>query len=135
MKVIAWSDEYSVGVQKLDEQHKIIINFINELLKNPGISTSSETLHDIVDEMCKYARAHLDYEESLLNEINYPELDKHRKSHEKFIEAIAGYSIDTTLRDSAVPDKLLRFLKEWWLNHILEEDMKYKPYFAEKNMK
>jgi len=116
MKAIIWSDEYSVGVQKLDEQHKKIINFINELLKHPDISTPSETLHNILDEMCKYAKEHLDYEESLLKEINYPELDDHQKSHEQSIDVMADYTIDTTLGDSAIPDKLLTFLNEWWLN-------------------
>jgi len=135
MKAIVWSDEYSVGVQKLDDQHKNIINLVNELHKATGISSCDQTLHDIMDKMCKYASDHLDYEESLLKEIDYPEFDDHQKGHRKYIEAVADYAIDATLEDFAIPDKLLTFLNEWWLKHILEEDMKYKPYFAKTNIK
>jgi len=28
----------------------------------------------------------------------------------------------------------LHFLQGWWQNHILIEDMKYKPFFADKGI-
>jgi hemerythrin len=31
-----------------------------------------------------------------------------------------------------VPQILIDYLSEWWIHHILDEDMKYKPFFAKK---
>jgi hemerythrin len=34
-----------------------------------------------------------------------------------------------------VPEELLSYLGEWWMGHILNEDMKYKSHFEEKGVR
>lgn len=29
-------------------------------------------------------------------------------------------------------EKVLMYLRKWWINHILVDDMKYKPLFADR---
>lgn len=134
MKKIEWTDEYSVGVEKLDNQHKNIINFINKLISNPEIDVHSETLHDILQEMMRYSKEHLYDEEMLLRQNGYSDFDTHVNYHMEYLEKFAELSLSVTESDLTVPADLLSFLRNWWANHILVEDMKYKSFFNDKGI-
>ena len=129
MKKIIWDENYSVGVQELDEQHKKIIQFINDLIDNPTMGVRSEELHKILQQMFDYMKDHLLYEEKLLKEKNYPDLEAHVEIHELFVDRISELSDDALSIDNTVPVQLLSFLRNWWEHHVLEEDMKYKSFF------
>jgi len=88
MDTIVWRDEYSVGVVSLDEQHKTIVQLINRLIEHCEENVNSEIISDIFNEMTKYIKQHLEYEESLLKENNYPDLIEHVASHTKYIEEV-----------------------------------------------
>ena len=63
MKPIKWNiEEYSVGDKTLDDQHLEIVTMINELSSQSDLGVHSETLHDALYAMLKYARNHLDDE-------------------------------------------------------------------------
>jgi len=134
MKEINWTDEFSVGVAQLDEQHKKIIELINRLIQEQGLSVHSETLQDALSEMLKYSGQHLRYEEKLLRENNYPDFEDHEKFHEAYMEKVGGFSISAFDADNRVPKEVIEYLKNWWENHILNEDMKYKSFFNDKGI-
>lgn len=37
-------------------------------------------------------------------------------------------------KDSVLAE-LLEFLRDWWIHHILEEDMQYRSFFVERGVK
>jgi hemerythrin-like metal-binding protein len=68
---------------------------------------------------------HFKYEEQRLRDHEYPGLAVHQLLHDKLRQR----TID--LRDNAnlmTGKDLLRYLKEWWCDHIQGEDKKYAPY-------
>ena len=135
MDKIEWSDEYSVGVGMLDEQHRELVEILNKLIGSTNISVNSETLHDALYELIKYAEKHFKCEESLLQDYDYPELEAHSKGHSEFIETVANLALSATQNDKSVPEHLLLFLSDWLNRHILIEDMKYRPFFEEISVK
>ena len=135
MKKINWSDEYSVGVSELDKQHKQIISAINELNENLDLSSRSERLHNILGRIIIYAQNHLNYEENLLRENGYPDLESHSKKHKDYTKTVSDFAVEILEYREELPIKLLEFLNQWWVNHILKEDMKYKSFFEEKGIK
>jgi len=130
---IQWDKSYSVGNDKLDSQHKQIINSINQLIDNSHFALSSEPIVDILENLAHYANEHLKYEEKLLDQVNYPDYESHKQLHLKYTEDIAEF----LTKASKVEDEtlyyleLLHFLKQWWLNHILKADMQYKDFVNE----
>lgn len=132
MEKIVWDDSYSVGVHKLDEQHKMLIKMINKLIDMKDITVDSEELSEILTEMTKYANYHFQTEEDLMVKYGFDEYDSHKKQHEAFIKKTVGFCLDTMNYKRTVPVELLSFLKNWLLNHILKSDMKYKPFFSER---
>jgi hemerythrin-like metal-binding protein len=135
MNIITWSDEYSVGVAELDNQHKKIIALINELNASREISSRSEQLHNILGRIIIYAQNHLDYEENLLRENAYPGYENHLRKHQDYKLKVSDFAVDILEYREDLPEKLLNYLNQWWTAHILKEDMQYKPFFEEKGIR
>lgn len=134
METIEWSDKYSVGVSELDNQHIKIIELINELNANMDLTSRSDKLHNILGRIILYAQNHLDYEEKLLKEYNYPDYENHKNKHQSYKQKVSDFAVEILEYREDMPTDLLNYLKQWWTNHILIEDMKYKPFFEEKGV-
>jgi hemerythrin len=128
MKKITWTDDYIIGNEKIDEQHQNIVRLINQLVDEKDISLNSEIFHAVLNELVIYAYGHLTYEEGLLCDIDYPYFDDHKTLHEDYLEQFSDYSLESLWREDGTPERMLDYLIVWWNNHILVEDMKYKPF-------
>ncbi len=135
MKKIVWKDEFSVGVETLDRQHKQIIEVINSLIDKPRIFFRSQNVSSALMDLTNYVSEHFLLEERLLQENGYPTLLEHSKKHTLYSKRIADFCKESLDGKSEVPDELMAFLTDWWTNHILHEDMKYKAFFEEKGVK
>ena len=135
MEKLIWNNDFSVGVQELDEQHKKIIEIENRLIKAKDVEIDSETLSDILSDLTKYISEHFESEEKLFYKYNYPDYSSHRAQHNLFRKQIAKFCIDAMYYKSTVPIELLTFLEEWWKNHTQGSDMKYKAFFSELGLK
>ena len=136
METINWSARYSVGVEKLDEQHKQIIGMLNRLVTSPvARDANSEAISEILTTMTRFSLEHFKTEENLLKTHGYPDFEKHRQEHGVYRRKTIDFSTASGLGVESVPQILIAYLFEWWTHHILEEDMKYKSFFAEKGVR
>jgi hemerythrin-like metal-binding protein len=134
MKKIIWTDDFSVGVNSIDEQHKKIIELINTLINLKNESVESQKIYNVLQEMMLYAQKHLDYEESMLEEHGYPNLMQHASVHVKYIKRVSELSFAIMAQDNQAPEKLLLFLQDWWVHHILYDDMQYRSFCEQKEV-
>lgn len=139
MEQITWTADFSVGVKELDEQHKTLIDLVNQLQlsvnKNSKVhSDAMRELGYIVEEIGKYSKNHLKYEEKLLKENNYPDIQAHTSSHTDFIKEFSKIYLASTGSSENINLPIYTFLKNWVEHHILKEDMKYKQFFEEKGI-
>jgi len=76
MEPIQWSEKFSVGVRVLDQQHQQLIKLLNLLIATQGtINTRSETISDTLIAMTRYAQAHFQAEEKLMEDYGFPGLE------------------------------------------------------------
>lgn len=131
MEQIIWTPEFSVGVASLDEQHKRLIGMINKLVDDSGACVDSETISDILTQMTKYASMHFRAEEQLMAEHDYPGLAAHRHEHLEYRKKAVNFCLKVMDKRPETPNEIINFLFEWWTQHILHSDMKYKKFFDE----
>jgi len=134
MEPIVWTEEYSVGVEKIDEQHKKLIAMINRLIARPEVTTRSETISYLLTDMTRYAQEHFATEEALLRKYNYPLLEEHIAQHREFRKKTVDFCTATMLGASKVPETLLDYLHDWLLEHLLNSDIAYKSFFHERGV-
>ncbi|MCG8335819.1 MAG: bacteriohemerythrin [Proteobacteria bacterium] len=128
MEPIVWTDELSVGIVLFDEQHKRLVRMLNRMIADPSATTRSETISDILTELTRYAQEHFKCEEDWMIQHNYPRLEEHREKHMDFRKTVAELCVATSSGLDSVPKILLEYLKNWLTQHILHEDMMFKPF-------
>ena len=132
---IPWSDDLSVGLQEIDEQHKILIGLINSLYSESILRKADQSAVDsIINELKQYTIIHFSVEESLFRLFDYPYIEAHQKRHDSLKEELA--KVHRKFKDGEpVNIELMSFLRRWIKNHIMMEDKKYAPFFLEKGLK
>jgi len=131
MTLIKWKDEFSVSVQSLDAQHKILIEMSNELYLAMRDGKGSHVAPDVLAKLVVYARKHFDGEEKLMLQANYPEYESHKAEHEKFAAEVKNMIQQIEEGKIANSIKLLDFLQKWLQTHILTVDKKYSSFLQD----
>jgi hemerythrin len=135
MAKFIWTDQLNVGIDVIDQQHRRIVEYINQLddARSNGMSTEeiSWLLNDLVD----YTISHFGFEESLQEEAQYPFLASHRKVHDLFAQRVAEFQRRAEQGEDIVK-ALNSLLVTWLFNHIKRDDNDYvesvKAYLAQK---
>jgi len=135
MEQITWAPSFSVGNEKLDEQHKRLIQIINRLIVESQAVIKSEAVSDLLSEMMNYAQEHFTTEEELLRQHSYPHLEEHIAEHQAFQDKIVDFRSAIMLNVEDIPESMLQYLRNWLMEHILKSDMAYKFFFLEQKLK
>ncbi len=122
---LKWSSDLDVGVELIDEQHKRIVKYINELY-DAQRAKNAEKAGEIIDDLVEYTVSHFSFEESMMEQANYPFLSAHQKVHALFIKRVGDY-IKRYEAGEDIVDELLNTLQKWLINHIRNEDGDYGP--------
>lgn len=134
MDYITWIDEYSVGVDSFDEDHKKLIGFINELNRCLECTLDILEIKKVIEGLVDYAFVHFGNEESLMQKYSYSEYHEHKKEHNDLIIKIKNFRHKMEDKDPAIAVELKAFVRTWLIHHILNIDMKYKRFFQGKNL-
>jgi hemerythrin len=127
--MIQWSDDYRLGIDAIDEQHKHLFEIANQayqLLLNNLRLDKYDSILAILDELKDYTVDHFHDEEKYMASIHYPKLLSHKVQHDDFIEKISSVELKAMddNQDGFLLD-ILDFITNWLLNHILKTDRMY----------
>ncbi|MEG7524031.1 MAG: bacteriohemerythrin [Chromatiales bacterium] len=133
MDFIEWSESMSVGNPSIDQDHKIIVKLINQLYAQIGTMEDQKALGSALNTLIDYTLYHFSREERVMLACRYPSFEDHKRQHEKLTDQVADIAHRFfEKKDDIVQDELLDFLKNWLMNHILKQDIGFRPY-AENN--
>lgn len=131
MELLEWKDEYSVGESTIDEQHKGLFklsNKIYDLLKKEV--DNSEAFRELFIALNDYTVEHFIYEEMYIQSQGYPQLKEHINQHIEFSKELKQLALGIN-EDSDIND-IGEFVTTWLLQHVLNEDMKYKNFIESR---
>ena len=131
--LIEWNyKDFSVGHPKVDEQHKKLVDIINRL-HDALISAKEESYkYTLFKDLLDYTDVHFSYEEKLMEEIDYPYLQKHKEMHFIFKTTILEQVQKPFKGEPIMISQVMSQLKNWLTDHILKEDMKYGKYLSHR---
>lgn len=128
---INWSDDLSVGISSIDEEHKLLLYQISRINQAVTNSISRIEIADIFDNLIDYTEKHFSHEEKLFKEYNYPGIIEHTQEHRELTGQLRALNRD---RNSILPENINEFLLNWVKSHIKECDMEYVNFFKEFNI-
>jgi hemerythrin len=126
---INWSSSYNTGIERIDFEHRIFLELVNSLKKALDHSYTTTQLHRILIEIEKYAEFHFISEENFMMRIEYPDFKKHQILHFELLEQfnLAKY-------DKLGFENFYEFIKEWFINHTVAEDIKIRKFIVDENI-
>lgn len=135
MAFMIWTDKLSVGVTKIDDEHKPVIEMIDALYAGLLDDAALPALENVFDRLIGYTDTHFSNEEALYGQAQYPDLSAHREKHAKLKKAVAKYREQLHNGNGRIlAAEMLHFLKSWWTHHILEDDKKVCAFLNAKNI-
>ncbi len=136
MKEITWTNDLSVGIELIDEQHKMLIKHLNDLSQSlksgKGPAKIATTLNFLID----YTNFHFTAEEKHMAANGYPELDDHKKMHEEFTTTLSNMEEDLEEEGATqlLADSIDTLLVKWLFMHIRTIDVSFGKFLKEKGV-
>lgn len=132
--LIQWSDDLSVTIDSIDEQHKVLVALINKLHAAMKERRSKEELMSVVTELKEYTVTHFQFEEELFAKHGYPDTPGHVEQHKKFVQQVLDFEQALVSGKATVTMDVMRFLKNWLTGHIKGTDKQYGPFLSAKGV-
>lgn len=127
-ELFQWSDAYGIGLQEVDEQHKVLVGLLNELHDAVRHHHGSAKCREVLNRLAEYTRVHFTVEESLMRLLNYPEFPDHKHRHEDLIAQVVDLQQKLDAGQASISFELLHFLKVWLTKHISESDRRFGQF-------
>ena len=93
--MLCWKDDYALGINKIDEQHKElfklgdkVLTLNPEALRQKDYMPDKEEIKNVLHQLYDYVKIHFNDEETFMENVPYPELTIYKKHHEKIIEEV-----------------------------------------------
>lgn len=133
---LIWKDEYSVGIEAIDDDHKKLLNLINQFQTAVHYRTEPEFEDEAFAAVLDYTKTHFQREEQLMSEHGYPKFEAHQQEHRKMIAQVEASLAQYKGEQRHVALKrLLAFLKNWLINHINGTDQAYSGFLRDKGVR
>ena len=133
-QLIVWQDEYSVGIEHIDQDHKKLINLLNQFSTAYDHAMSEEYERAALKELVDYTKYHFQREEKLMAEYGYPDFEAHKAQHKNMITKVESFVKLYEEKGHESLDEVSAFLIDWLLNHINGSDKAYGPYLNEQGV-
>lgn len=128
LESIDWKDEFSIGNADIDKDHKQIVKIYNEMIVMVDKEKNRDECARLLSEMTNYALHHFKNEEDYMKGFSYPKLKEHRRHHMEYIYRVSMFNLLFSGNETFDPFEILKFLEDWWTNHIQKTDKDYEIY-------
>ena len=122
MSLINWRDEFSIGIDAIDHEHREMIALINDL----DVAMQEQASHGAVvatlGEILVRIAAHFALEEKIMRNAAYTGYSVHKQDHELILDSLLNV-IDAVDDDGHYDrDALSRILDAWFSEHFRTHD-------------
>ena len=134
-ELVAWSDDFSVGNEVIDAQHKELVMLTNEFYAGCQMGGMMAKVYFMktIQGAVLYVKTNFSTEEEIMQKAGYPEFDAHKRQHEDFVAEVTQQVQMFEKEDNPDPAEFVKYLMNWVLQHIAASDKKYVPYIAKLN--
>ena len=123
-----WKDEYCIGVDVIDTQHKALFAKTAELAEKleEGLEKNKQSIIEGILFLKQYALQHFADEEAYQKSINYSGFNEHKAQHKSFIQTLLQHERALKASNFAEGDvqALMKVLSNWLVFHVANSDQK-----------
>jgi len=125
---IAWSSLMTTGVSELDDQHRALIDTLNQLADAMSSNKGMQEIGKILAFAGEYAQSHFQTEEAYFEKYACPVSAQNRQEHAQFLARFR--ELQTQFEQDGADFKFVsgvyRELSNWLVRHILGVDVRLR---------
>lgn len=124
---IIWTEDMSVGVDVLDQDHQRLIDLLNQFIQAVDDEEGVLVFDSLFSMFIDYAAFHFSREEEMMEAAGYEHLAAHKQGHLHILDHLreSRRKIITSASDQCDRD-VRDFLLNWLQIHIMVKDMDYR---------
>ena len=137
MQPIVWNETFETGIKTIDDQHKILVNIINDVYEGLANKYNRISLQRIMLELSGYVSYHFSAEEQMMSEHDFGfahpgEHEIHLKQHQDFAERLNELEQHLQRNKPVFYEDLFIYLRNWLTEHILGTDKQLANFLKQK---
>ncbi len=121
-----WSEALSVGVPEIDADHKLLFDLVDQARAAIDGAEVESVLPCVLAALIDYTDYHFAREERMQQAIGFSEARAHRDQHEMLRQRVRAFAAALDVGEFD-PIALISFLEAWLVEHIVRQDMRFKP--------
>jgi hemerythrin-like metal-binding protein len=123
---VAWDDSLSVGIDAIDEQHRYLVDLVNDLYEVVSKKSGAREVARLIKATDAYAKVHFRAEEQMMQHHGYQGLDQQVQQHHAFEAKIREFYEELHDNPLVAQFDVLSYLRDWLIRHIRVEDTKLR---------
>lgn len=133
---VEWKEEYSVGIDMIDKDHRELLNLINKFQTAVFYRTGKQFEDEAFEALIDYTQTHFEREEQLMSEHGYPDFEAHQAEHRKMVDLVEARMAEHRRQgDHKAMENMVVYLRDWLINHINGTDKAYSGFLHEKGVR
>jgi hemerythrin len=130
MRLLSWKDEYSVGIEAVDHEHRELIDLINRLHDELDAPTAKLTVPAFFGDLLKGISAHFALEEKFMRDRGYNALGAHKGDHERLLDDLCAIMDAYEHSEDIDRVELAQRLDTWFTRHFRTHDARLHQAFG-----
>ena len=117
---VQWSDALNTGNRAIDNQHKYLVDIINDLAGAIETGQTAQSLKKIVNLLQYYTEWHFCKEEGCMDKLKCPAAARNKQAHAQFIETFLGFrrELESGGDSNEIATRMYKTLVAWLVQHI-----------------
>lgn len=123
---VEWDESLSVGIDAIDEQHRYLVDLINDLYEVVSKKSGSREVARLIKATDAYAKVHFRAEEQMMKHHGYAGIYQQERQHHAFEAKIREFYQELHDNPLVAQFDVLSYLRNWLVQHIRVEDAKLR---------
>jgi len=130
MTLLEWRDDFRIGIDEVDHEHRELIGLINDLHAALGTERAGERVEEFLGEIFARISAHFALEEKVMQSRRYGELAAHKADHERLLDELRDI-MDRQADGAELQDeRFAASLGDWFGIHFQTHDARLHRFLA-----
>ncbi len=134
MPIMVWEPSLDIGVPDMNREHIDILNAMNAIYDAVEAGKSGPGVMAMIDKLGAITTRHFKDEEAFMTKIGFPDLENHKRMHEKLLKGFAEHADAARAAGGRPKADFFQFLRLWLSAHIKHIDRTYATH-AQKQTK
>ena len=129
---LRWKKNWECGEKNIDHQHRELFYLLSHLMKDSLEDVENQEVVEQIDKIIAHLLFHFDYEESVLAEKNYEDINNHKQIHGDLIRRTQEIRALVSQGEMNGLRAFSMIFEEVVADHLLKDDIQYFSYIQDE---